>query len=166
MVISNISRYRAVFVVALGLLAVACSKGGTVGIETGPNLGLALYGNLEVIHGEDAIDTPQEVIVRFGQELDKRIFDDDKFERGSRGLTLSYRFLTLTEFRKKILGFIPNTTGASVTVELEFYDPTGALLSRAVVEGRINPNFFIGDLNDAVEEAAKEAAKYTLDTFR
>ena len=165
MTLSRSPGFIVTFVIALGLLGAACTKGGTVGIETGPNLGLATYVNLEVVHAEDAIETPAEVVTRFGQELDKRLFDDEEFERGPLGLTLSYRFLSLEEFKDKMLGIVSQTKSASVTIELEFYDPTGELLARAVVEGR-DTSRFTGDLNDVLERAAKEAAKYTMETFR
>ena len=152
-------------------MAVGCGAGRTM-VMNPPDRKTVAAG-VEIVRGESTVVVPEEVVVRFEEQLKKRLFEAENgkeapFAKGT-DLKLEYRFIQFNkgnQFSRYMWGGLGNSGEGNLTVSVCYRDSEDRELCTIQSEGKIGSGFFGGSISSAVDRCADEIAGYTAANFR
>jgi hypothetical protein len=115
-----------------------------------------------------SVSVPTEVKSEFQTKLDKYLYDEGAFKKGSE-LKIKYRFIQYepgSQFSRWFLGGIGNAGEGSLMIEAKFFDSGDQELATIQTEGRIGSGFFGGSYSQALDKAAEKVAEFAKTNFR
>lgn len=158
------SPVAASLVLAAALLA-ACASGTTTVLEPAARGAQAPAETLRLVSVEDSVPGHQEFKQAFAAELRERLIDDGRFSEGG-DLIVEYRVVQLDEGSRALRYVVGFGAGkGALIIEVRYLNAEGEELGRIHVGGEISGGLFGGGFSAAVDEAAREAAEYTLANF-
>jgi hypothetical protein len=155
-------------VLGLCMLLAACGTGRTIVMEPPQK---KAFSAVTLARADDTVAVPEEYRARFVAKLREQLYGTkDKpgpFAEGA-GLTIRIKVVQFSagnQFERWFWGGIGNAGEGSLQVLAEFYDGDRKL-AQTQTEGRIGSGFLGGSMNEAVDKAAEEIARYAAAHFR
>lgn len=171
---NNLQRGKLVILfVMLAILACGCGGGRTLVINR-PDKNIKAK-SLRIVSAEGTVDVPEDFRDYFEKYLSIMLFEGDPnedkkisyFSNGSE-LKIIYRFVQY-ETGDRSLRYFGAGMGSgegSLTVEVEYYDnSTDKKIATIQAFGNVTAGFFGGSFEIAIENTAREVAKYTIQNF-
>ena len=156
-------RWRLLAVMVLVFGVSACATGTTTVLERATER--QAVKTLRIVAAENTVDVPPDVTAHFQSRLREYLITDGKYGAGD-DLTLRYRFIQVDEGSRSLRWIIGFGAGkGELTVEVVYLDASGNEVSKINVGGELSVGFFGGDFDEAVSNAAREAAEYTIANF-
>lgn len=148
-----------------------CGAGRTMVMK--PPDSKTVASGVRVVRGQSTVVVPEEVSLRFEEQLNKRLFQAEEgkeppFAEGM-DLKLVYRFIQYNEgsqFARYMLGGLGNSGEGTLTVSVCYRDSDDNELCTIQSEGKIGSGFFGGSFSSAVDRCAEEIAGYTVANFQ
>ena len=145
------------------LVVSACATGTTTVIE--PTKQQLTVESLRFVAAKNTVNVPPEITAHFATRLREYLISDGIYGAGN-DLTLRYRFIQVDEGSRALRYIIGFGAGkGQLTVEVVYLDASGNEVSKINVGGEISVGFFGGDFDEAISNAAREAAEYTIANF-
>ena len=141
----------------------ACASATTTVLEPTSNSFKA--STITINHGDDTVPVEAEYGAYFRTKLGEELYSEGGFTEGDQ-LTLRYRFIQLDQGSRAsryLLG--PIAGKGTITIEIVFFTPEGAELSKIHTGGEVSGGFFGGSFKSALDKAASEAAEYAINNF-
>jgi hypothetical protein len=126
------------------------------------------FSSLEISEGNSTVAVPDEFKQGFAKELDKLIYEEGGFKKGSE-LKIKYRFIQFnpgSQFSRWMWGGLGSSGKGTLTVEAKFFDGTDKELATIQAEGEISSGAFGGSFDFAINKCATEIAEYTKQNFK
>jgi hypothetical protein len=159
---------NALALLVLSVFVAACGTGRTMVVQ--PTAEARKFDSVTLERAADTVVVPEEFRALFVKELREELYGTaEKPGPFTEGPGLKIRVTVVqfdqgSQFQRWFWGGIGNAGEGSLHVLAEFFD--GEMkLSQIQSEGRIGSGFFGGSMNEAVEKAADEIAKYAATNF-
>jgi len=159
------------FLVAIGLCLVlaACGTGRTMVME--PPAKKNTFSAVSLTRADDTVVVPDEYRKRFITKIHEELYGTNEkpgpFVKGE-GLIIRIKVVQFNagnQLERWFWGGIGNAGEGSLQVLAEFFE-RNTKLAHIQTEGRIGSGFFGGSMDEAVDKAAEEIAKYAISNFR